>query len=149
MRNYSANTSSKALQAGGFIFVLIMLLLGSLFYHQILRHDYYFEQSENNRIRIQPIVPKRGLIFDRNLKVLADNRLSFTVSIVPNEKVEGLTVSMLADLLDMDTADVEKRAKTNYIGKYIPAAIRRGLGPDIVSILEEQRENYPGITYSV
>ncbi|MFH2035290.1 MAG: penicillin-binding protein 2 [Candidatus Zixiibacteriota bacterium] len=148
MRLSTVNSKTKAILAGFFLFILISLLMGSLFYHQIIRHNYYHKQSENNRIRIQPIVPKRGLIYDRHLQVLTDNRLSFTVSLVPNERIENITSLKLAELLDMDTAAVEKRVKTNYIGKYMPAAIRRGLGHDIVSILEEQRKNYPGITYS-
>jgi penicillin-binding protein 2 len=148
MRQIAFDRDLRVLIAGGILLLAIMTLVGGLFYHQVLKRGYFMEQSENNRIRIQPTIPKRGLIYDRNLEVIADNRLSFTVSIVPNEKVKDTTVMQLAALLDTDTAAIEKRARNNYIGRYMPAAIRRGLGIDVISVLEEQRRNYPGISYS-
>jgi len=63
---------------------VVALLIG-LFYHQIILHNDYEVQSESNRIRVQPIIPKRGVIYDRHYEIIADNMLSFTVSVVPFE----------------------------------------------------------------
>jgi penicillin-binding protein 2 len=54
----------------------------------------------------------------------------------------------LSELLDMDSLSIEKRAQTNFVSRYIPSPIKRGLGIDIISILEERGRYYPGITYS-
>jgi penicillin-binding protein 2 len=135
--------------AGAILSLAFLVLIGGLVYHQLIRHHFFLEQSESNRIRIQPIVPKRGLIYDRNRQVIADNRLSFTVSVVPFERKEGETVVRLSELLNMDSAAIEKRATTNFISRYIPSHIKRGLGMDVVSILEERGRDYPGVTYSV
>jgi len=129
--------------------VAVFVIAGGLFYHQIIKYDVYLIQSENNRIRIQPIIPKRGVIYDRDWRVIADNRLSFTVSMVPFERKEGVTISRLSALLGMDSLTIEKRAKANFISNYIPSPIKRGLDVDVISVLEEKGEEYPGITYSV
>jgi len=49
----------------------------------------------------------------------------------------------------MDPAAVQKKAKANFASEFIPSPIKRGLGIEEVSILEEQGDAYPGITYSV
>jgi penicillin-binding protein 2 len=135
--------------AGIVLVAAVIVITGGLFYHQIIRHHDYQIQSENNRIRIQPIIPKRGVIYDRNWKVIADNRLSFTVSMVPFERKEGVTIPQLSRLLEMDSLTIEKRARSNFISNYIPSPIKRGLDIDIISVLEERGDEYPGITYSV
>ncbi len=140
---------TRVIIAGVFILILMLLLIGGLVYHQILKHDQFYLQSENNRIRVQPVIPKRGLIFDRNMQVIADNRLSFTISIVPFEMVEGVTVPRLAELLGLDTAEVEKRLRNNFISNYIPTPVKRGQDIEVIAILEEQRREYPGVTYRV
>jgi len=127
----------------------LMIIIGALAYYQVLRHESFAKMSDKNRIRIQPIIPKRGLIYDRHMEVIADNTLSFTVSIVPFERDPGVTVPMLAELLNMDSVAIEKRMRTNFVSRYIPAPIKRGLDIDVISILEERGHDYPGVSYSV
>ncbi len=141
----------KSLRANIGIIILVLsllIILGGLFYHQIIKHREYVVQSESNRIRVQPVIPKRGVIYDRNYQVIGENMLSFTVSVVPFEVKPGVTYQRLADLLGMDTVTVKKRAKANFVSNFMPAPIKRGLGIDVVSILEEQGDKYPGVTYS-
>jgi penicillin-binding protein 2 len=135
--------------AGAVIALALLTVIAGLTYHQLLRHRFFLAQSENNRIRVQPVIPKRGLIYDRNMEVIADNRLSFTVSIVPFERVDKVTIPKLSVLLGMDSLAIEKRARANFVSRYIPSPIKRGLGIDIISVLEERDRYYPGITYSV
>ena len=149
MSSYSLSKSTRVIIAAGLFSIAVLILVGGLVYHQLIRHRQFFEQSESNRIRVQPIVPKRGLILDRNRQVIADNRLSFTVSIVPFERVQGITIPRVSELLGLDSITVEKKAAANFISRYIPSPIKRGLGADVVSILEERSKDYPGVTYSV
>jgi len=148
MRHLSTTTETRVKLSGALVILALLIIVGTLFYHQVLRYGFFVGQSESNRIRVQPVVPKRGLVYDRNMEVLTDNRLSFTVSLVPFERVENVTVPKLANLLGIDSADVEKRARVNFVSRYMPTPIKRGLGIDTVSILEEQGQAYPGITYS-
>jgi penicillin-binding protein 2 len=61
---------------------LMLVLLGRLVLLQVIRHDYYTDQADGNRARIEPIPANRGLILDRNGKVLAENRPSFQLELV-------------------------------------------------------------------
>ncbi len=149
MRDTGTNKRLRIGIASTFLVLAFVALISGLFYHQVILYSKYIVESENNRIRVQPIIPKRGVIFDRNYQVIADSRLSFTVSIVPFEKQEGVTIGQLMDLLDMDSTDIVKRASANFISNYIPSPIKRGLDIDVISVLEEQGEQYPGITYSI
>lgn len=70
-----------------FILVVIMLgvLLGRMYYLQVIEHDRYAAMSEDNRVQLQPVPPTRGLIYDRNGTLLADNRPSYSVTILKEE----------------------------------------------------------------
>ena len=61
---------------------LMLVLLGRLVLLQVIRYDYYTDQAEGNRARIEPIPANRGLILDRNGKVLAENRPSYQLELV-------------------------------------------------------------------
>jgi penicillin-binding protein 2 len=56
---------------------------------QIQQHEEYATRSEENRIRLDPIVPARGLVYDRNGVLLADNAPAYRLDIVP-ERVEDM-----------------------------------------------------------
>jgi penicillin-binding protein 2 len=57
--------------------ILSVLLLGRLFYLQIIKTDYYQLRAENNRINVSPVLPNRGLVYDKNGHVLAKNYSSY------------------------------------------------------------------------
>lgn len=56
-------------------------LIGRLYFLQVVEFDYHSTVSENNRVHVLPITPTRGLIYDRNGVLLADNRPSFNLTI--------------------------------------------------------------------
>src|ERR1700738_4024908 len=61
----------------------LLIGVGSrLFYLQVLRHDYYSNLSQGNRIRTEPIPPSRGLILDRHGVGRADNLPAFNIELV-------------------------------------------------------------------
>src|SRR5690606_35682298 len=62
------------------ILLLTLVLVARLYYLQVLQHEYHSTLAENNRIHVQPIPPTRGLIFDRNGVIIADNRPSFSLT---------------------------------------------------------------------
>ncbi|NIF17947.1 penicillin-binding protein 2 [Pantoea sp. Cy-639] len=61
------------------VVLLVCALIARLYYLQVIQYDYHSTLSENNRVHVQPIPPTRGLIFDRNGVVVADNRPSFSL----------------------------------------------------------------------
>lgn len=64
-----------------FVLVLIGVLLARLYYLQVIQYEYHSTLSENNRVHVQPIPPTRGLIYDRNGIIIADNRPSFSLTV--------------------------------------------------------------------
>ncbi|ATP46954.1 penicillin-binding protein 2 [Pseudomonas kermanshahensis] len=97
------------------IMLLICVLIARLYYLQIIQYDYHSTLSENNRVHVQPIPPTRGLIFDRNGVIIADNRPSFSLSMTREragnwQEVLDNIVEVL-ELTDDDRALFEKRMR--------------------------------------
>ena len=97
------------------IMLLICVLIARLYYLQIIQYDYHSTLSENNRVHVQPIPPTRGLIFDRNGVIVADNRPSFSLSMTREragnwQEVLDTIVEVL-ELTEDDRALFEKRMR--------------------------------------
>ncbi|SVC45894.1 uncharacterized protein METZ01_LOCUS298748, partial [marine metagenome] len=92
----------------GLIVVLTLLLVGRFFFLQIVQHDVYATRSDKNRIQVQPLPPVRGLIFDRNGELLADNAPSFNLTVTP-ERVSEMdeTLAHLDAILGLDDDAIE------------------------------------------
>lgn len=73
----------------GILIVLTLFLVARLFFLQIIQHDIYKTRSDKNRIHVQSIPPTRGLIFDRNGILIADNVPTYNLTIV-KERVDSL-----------------------------------------------------------
>ncbi len=96
----------------GILVVLTLFLVARFFYLQIVQHDIYATLSDKNRIQVQPLPPIRGLIYDRNGELLADNSPSFNLTITP-ERVDDMdeTLARLNDVLNLSDEEIEAFAK--------------------------------------
>jgi penicillin-binding protein 2 len=97
------------------ILLLMLVLVVRLYYLQVVQYEYHSTLAENNRIHVQPIPPTRGLIFDRNGVIIADNRPSFSLT-VTRERAgdwEGVldTIVEVLELGPDDRAIFEKRMR--------------------------------------
>ena len=79
----------RGIVAGALVGVLLLTVASRLFYLTVLRHEYYAELSQGNRVRTDPIPPSRGLILDRHGVVMAENLPAFQLELV-REQVGGL-----------------------------------------------------------
>ncbi len=97
--------------------VLLLTVAGRLFFLQVVKHDYYAELSQGNRVRTDPIPPSRGLIFDRHGVVLAENLPAFQLELV-REQVGGIPEidAILAHLVAIGLLEAED---TNSIKRTI------------------------------
>lgn len=129
------------------VVVMLLLLFGGLIKLQVIDHTELAEQSENNHIRVVPIMPRRGTILDREGRVIVDNRPSYTVSVVPGEEVPGMTVANLARLIALDTTEIRRRIVKNTVSRFQPAAVKKDIPFDVVAVLEEQHERFPAVSY--
>ncbi|MEP9320804.1 penicillin-binding protein 2 [Pseudomonas sp. LABIM340] len=106
---------ARVIVGGVAIFLLALVLVARMYHLQVTQYDYHSTLSENNRVHVQPIPPNRGLIFDRNGVIIADNRPSFSLTIT-RERTENLqeTLKTLVEILGLteeDKAIFEKRMK--------------------------------------
>ncbi|WP_339490147.1 penicillin-binding protein 2 [Pseudomonas sp. EL_65y_Pfl2_R95] len=97
------------------VFVLIGVLVSRLYYLQVVQYEYHSTLSENNRVHVQPIPPNRGLIYDRNGVIIADNRPSFSLTLTRERAGDWEQVlDVIVEVLGLPAEDrqlFEKRVK--------------------------------------
>ena len=92
---------ARAIVAAVLVVSALLTLAWRMTYLQVTLHEKYQDLSENNRVKIRPIAPNRGLIYDRNGVLLAQNRPAYSLEITP-EQVDDLdaTIEVAARLAD-------------------------------------------------
>jgi len=92
-----------------FFLIVIFLIILRFFYIQILQNNYYATQAFDNSIKIVPIKPARGLIFDRNNIVIADNKLNYSLEIIPERNNDlSMLISRLSNVVKINSSDIKK-----------------------------------------
>jgi penicillin-binding protein 2 len=121
-------------------------LLAAFFRTQILHHDEWVLQSEDNRLRQVPIPAPRGIIVDRNGAIIAENAVSYSVSmLVKNETELRETMSRLNELIPMSKKSIDDAVKRYRRDTARPTAIFPDASFDQVAVLEEHRLDYPSL----
>lgn len=92
--------------------LLTAVLVARYFDLQISRYENFATQSNNNRVLVRPVAPSRGLIYDRNSKLVADNRPSYNLTIVPerSEDLEKLLAD-LGEIISISERDIQRFRK--------------------------------------
>ncbi|MNF49086.1 Stage V sporulation protein D [compost metagenome] len=97
------------------VLLLTCALIARLYYLQVIQYEYHSTLSENNRVHVQPIPPTRGLIFDRNGVIVADNRPSFSLSVTRERAGDWqATLDVIVEVLQLTADDrtlFEKRMR--------------------------------------
>jgi penicillin-binding protein 2 len=114
---------------------------------QILEHSKYQLQSETNRLRQIPLPAPRGIITDRNGKILAENVTGYTVGLLPVEDEDSLraTLARIAPILKLDNAAIERVLVRYRRTPYLPVTVVPNATFAAVSALEERRLVFPGL----
>ena len=133
---------------GAVIVCIIAVLLGRAGYLQVYDGELYARLAEGNRIRIIPAEAARGTFFDRNGEVLVTNRPGFAVSLLPlTEQISPEVIARVAALIHIPVEEIQRKIDA-HVG-FDPIRIKNDVTPDIVSIIEEQKNNYPGVVIEV
>ncbi|GMR08382.1 MAG: penicillin-binding protein 2 [Gammaproteobacteria bacterium] len=105
--------TGRVILAGILLLMLSLGIVGRLFYLQIISNEHFTTLSKNNRIRIEPIPPGRGLIYDRNGVLLAENLPSFTLELIP-EQIKDIpaTIGELKKIIQINPADEQRFLKS-------------------------------------
>jgi len=128
------------------VWIVLGVLVMSFFRTQILGHGKYQLQSETNRLRPIPLPAPRGLIYDRNGHVMAENVPGYTVSLLPGPEANlRSTLASIASIANIDSAAIERVLQRVRRAPYQPALVLGDAPFKVVSALEERRVAIPGL----
>lgn len=132
-----------------FIFILLLTigLVGRLVYLQVAGHEHYSTMAKSNRIKVVPLPPTRGIIYDRHGRILAENIPSYSLELIP-EQVKDLdaTLIRLQQLLDIPDEKIEQFLKHKKRSKRfasVPLLLR--MSDEKVAKFAVVRPYFPGV----
>lgn len=154
---YRSHYSDHSFQASLFKFraivaaLICLLMLAGLFFRlawlQILDYKHFADLSENNRIRLMELPPTRGLIYDRNGVILAENKPTFHLEITP-EQVEDMeaTLAGLSEIVAISDSEMERfREQLRVRRSFQQISLRTRLNEEEVARLAANRHRFPGM----
>lgn len=127
-----------------FFIALLALRLGKL---QLLEHGHFTTKSIDNRVRVEPIPPTRGLIFDRNGVLLAQNLPTYSLEITP-EQVTNLekTIEQLGGIIDISEPNIKKfKRLRKQQRRFESIPIRIDLTEEEIARFSINRHKFPGV----
>lgn len=134
---------------GYIIFLIFITLTSRMAYLQVIHGADYRLQADNNRIRLMPIMAPRGLFYDRNGVLMVSNRPGFTVSLVPiSGPIQDQVIDKLANILGISPSAIRQKI-AQQDNTLEPIQIKNDVGPDIVTRIEERREDLPGVVIQI
>lgn len=145
--SFHPNDVARRSRAAGIIATIMIFLLTSAFFRtQILGNKQWVLQSEENRLREVPIAAPRGTIYDRNGKVIAENVVGYTVSVLTQseDSLRG-TLRKLAGTIPITPGQIELAVRRYRKAPTRPAVILNDASFDVVSVLEEHRVDFPSL----
>ncbi len=126
---------------------IFILFIARLSYLQLFNKEELSRESDKNSVKTITVTPPRGLMFDRNGKVLVDNKPSYTVTITPSQ-FDRNNLTEVANILEIPPDDLEKNLKSfKGTNKFNPAKIKRDVDFKVISFIAENRERLPGVDY--
>lgn len=130
-----------------FVLVLFLILYVRFYYLQVSQQEHYHTLAEANRISISPLVPNRGLIYDRNGRALAQNYSAYTLEVIPSkiQKLES-TLDELAAIIEITATDRQRFKKLLKESKrFNSLPIRSRLTDVEIATFAANRYRFPGI----
>ncbi|MGZ8136817.1 MAG: penicillin-binding protein 2 [Methylococcaceae bacterium] len=130
--------------------VIILLTSGlvvRLIYLQVVGHEHYASLAKDNSIKIVPLVPTRGMIYDRNGKILAENTPSYSLELIP-EQIKDIdnTLQRLQKLLDISDEKIELYQKQRKRQKrFTSTPLLIGMNQEELAKFAVVRPYFPGV----
>ncbi len=129
------------------LLLLVLMLAGRMFTLQVGAHEHFTTLSENNRLRIEPIPPTRGLILDRNGVLLAENRPAYQLEVTVEQAGDlDLLLERLSGLVDLSTSEIDRfRGSVRQRRPFQPVLLKSGLDDETVARIAVARHELPGV----
>ena len=129
--------------------VLLGVVVARLVQLQVVDHELFAEKSQGNRVRIEPVPPIRGLVFDRKGRVIAENLPAYQLELVP-EQVDDIddTLNRLAAINLIDLEDIPRFKELSRSGpRFKPVTLKFRLTEEEIANFAIQRPRFPGIDF--
>ncbi|HEX2139361.1 MAG TPA: penicillin-binding protein 2 [Woeseiaceae bacterium] len=129
--------------------VLLGLVVARLVQLQVVDYEHFAERSQGNRFRIEPLPPNRGLIYDRNGQILAENLPAYQLELIPEQvpDIDG-TLERLADLALIEREDIERyRELIRHQPRFKAVTLRFRLTEAEISRFAVERPRFPGVDF--
>jgi penicillin-binding protein 2 len=139
--------SSRAITLLVLCGLLLLALLSRLWYLQVIEHEHFTTLSEDNRVKLQPIAPNRGLIYDRNGILLGDNFPSYRLEITA-EQIDDMpsTLMALEDIIHIRETDRDRFDKLlARKPRFEAVPLRFHLSDEEVARFSVNRHLFPGV----
>lgn len=131
----------------GIVMLLILsVLVARIAYLQLVRYEHFTTLSQENRVKILPIPPTRGLIYSRDGILLADNQTSYTLELIP-ERIDDLSqvIERLSRVVEISQTDIERFYDSlKRIHRFERVPLRFGLNDEEVARFAVRRHEFPG-----
>ena len=112
----------------GITFFLHILLLYRFFQLQVLDYDLYKQRANSNRIRANSVPAPRGLILDRNGKIIVDNYPTYVLFGIGDEIVsKSQNFSVISKATGIDTSYLSINCKNNFRSRFLPTKLAKDL----------------------
>lgn len=128
-----------------------LLIFIYLWYLQVIRGSEFRQLSENNRIRIREVVADRGMLLDRNRQVLAHNRPSFDLFIIPEDiRANPEVLGRVGEIICLSSEEIGERLKQlKRQPTFRPLRVRSDIDWEKLVLLETNRVHLPGVFVDV
>ncbi len=139
--------SRRLLVLGVLVIVGILVLLIRLVQLQIFQHNTYTTLSDQNQLALVPIEPSRGLIYDRNGVLLADNTTAYSLELIP-ERIKHLkqTIAQLRELINIDEDDIKLFYKQlRQLRRFESVPLRMQLNDEEMAQFALNQYRFPGV----
>ena len=133
-----------------FIFGILGILFGRTAYLQIIRGTHFREMAEGNRIRTIYTAAERGIIYDRNLKVLVKNVPTFSLYLIPTDfpkdgEERASAIGNLADVTRITPKEIEEKLEEASSYSYLPIMLRENVDYEEAIRLKIESSYFPGL----
>lgn len=131
------------------VIFIFAALICRLVYLQLFEGSYYHGLADGNRLRAIPIAAMRGVMYDRNGQILVGSRPSFMVTYVPTKKgISDAELDSLSKLLNVPKDKLQEKIAKGK-NSFEPTILAQDLTQDIVTRVEERRNDLPGVSVDV
>jgi len=132
-----------------FCLIVFFAYVTRLAYLQLFTADESMKESDKNSVKTITITPPRGLMYDRNGKVLVDNKPSYSVTITPSQ-FDKNNLNEIATLLEIPPDDLLNNLKNiKGTNRFNPAKIKRDVEFKVISYLAENKDRLAGVDYQI